>query len=92
MTFSNYLSEARKKEGQNTTKASVLYLYNDDINTFDHVIECLIEICNHDFIQAEQCAYIANCRGKCDIKKGEYSLLKALKTELLNKGLIVTIE
>lgn len=69
-----------------------LVLYNDDFNTFDHVIDCLVSICEHDPIQAEQCAFIVHYTGKCDVKLGVFSNLKPLKDALLEKGLSVTIE
>ena len=80
------------REDAKKSLGSSLILYNDHKNTFDHVISCLINICNHDVIQAEQCAYIANYKGKCDIKKGEYKYLKDLKDALIKRGLIVSIE
>jgi len=84
--------EPQAREDVKMSRGSSLILYNDSKNTFDHVISCLIDICNHDVIQAEQCAYIANYKGKCDIKKGEYKYLKELKDALIGKGLIVSIE
>ena len=47
-----------------------LILYNDDINTFDFVIESLVEVCGHEFEQAEQCALIAHFKGRCIVKSG----------------------
>lgn len=47
-----------------------LVLYNDDVNTFDFVIQCLIEVCKHDALQAEQCTYIVHYNGKCTVKPG----------------------
>jgi len=73
-------------------KESFLILHNDDYNTFDYVINCLMEICNHNREQAEQCALITHHNGKCDIKKGPSSLLLNQKEELLNMGLSVTLE
>lgn len=70
----------------------VLVLYNDDINDFDFVIECLVEVCKHDLIQAEQCALITHYNGKCEIKDGAYLKLKPLKETLIDKGLNVNIE
>lgn len=70
----------------------VLLLHNDDFNTFDHVIDCLMDICKHDSIQAAQCAYIVHFKGKSDIKHGEYSELELYKEALLSRGLSVTIE
>jgi ATP-dependent Clp protease adaptor protein ClpS len=69
-----------------------LVLYNDDVNSFDYVISCLVEVCEHDFIQAEQCAFITHFKGKCDIKKGDYKSLKPMKQNLVDKGLRVTID
>ena len=47
-----------------------LILHNDDFNTFEHVINCLVSYCEHKEIQAEQCAYIVHHNGKCSVKKG----------------------
>lgn len=73
-------------------KDNFLILHNDDINSFDFVIETLVEVCNHDNTQAEQCAWITHHQGKCDIKKGGYKILKPLKDKIISKGLSVTIE
>ncbi len=73
-------------------KHSYLILHNDDVNTFDYVINCLIEICDHDYVQAEQCAMITHYKGKCDIKKGEMKSLKKMEKMLSQKGLIASIE
>ena len=69
-----------------------IILYNDDFNTFDHVISCLVQICNHEVIQAEQCAWIVHTNGKCIVKTGEYKELEPLCTSLLDKGLSAIIE
>ena len=69
-----------------------LILYNDDVNTFDHVIDTLVEVCHHTFEQAEQCAIIVHFKGKCDVKTGSYSFLKPLCTALLDAGLSAEIE
>ena len=47
-----------------------IILYNDDVNTFEHVIDCLVKICDHNYLQAEQCAYIVHHSGKCSVKTG----------------------
>jgi ATP-dependent Clp protease adaptor protein ClpS len=59
-----------------------LILFNDDFNTFNYVIEALVEVCGHDFMQAENCALIAHYKGKCPVKKGTLSLLSTMKREL----------
>ncbi len=69
-----------------------LILHNDDVNTFDFVIETLIDVCNHNEEQAEQCAMITHYKGKCDVKKGSFNDLKPLKDRLLAKGLSATID
>lgn len=69
-----------------------LILYNDDVNTFDYVIDCLIEICNHESNQAEQCAMITHYKGKCAVKDGEYDELDLMKNQLHSKGLSAVID
>jgi ATP-dependent Clp protease adaptor protein ClpS len=76
--------------GQGTDKN--LILHNDDIHTFDYVIQALMEVCDHDYIQASQCTIITHYKGKCDIKHGNLSNLKAMKNALAEKELTTTID
>jgi ATP-dependent Clp protease adaptor protein ClpS len=69
-----------------------LILYNDDVNTFDFVIECLMQICDHDELQAEQCTYIVHYTGKCAVKSGSYSKLNPMREALCDRGLSAVIE
>ena len=69
-----------------------LILYNDDVNTFDLVIESLIEVCDHDFEQAEQCALIAHYKGRCVVKSGAFEELKGMSEELTLRKLTVSVE
>jgi ATP-dependent Clp protease adaptor protein ClpS len=69
-----------------------LVLHNDDVNTFVFVIDSLVEVCGHDPVQAEQCAFITHHLGECDIKKGEANALKPMQQSLLQRGLLVTID
>ena len=69
-----------------------IILYNDDVNTFDHVINTLISVCDHTLEQAEQCSLIVHYKGKCSVKTGSYSDLKPICTELLQAGLSAEIE
>lgn len=69
-----------------------LILFNDDVNTFDHVIECLVDICDHKLEQAEQCAYIVHYKGKCDVKRGSFDKLKPKCEALLDRGLSAQIQ
>lgn len=69
-----------------------LVLHNDDVNTFDHVIETLIDLCGHDATQAEQCALIAHYKGKCGVKRGTYDELKPPYEGMRDRKLTVTIK
>jgi ATP-dependent Clp protease adaptor protein ClpS len=64
-----------------------IVLYNDDVNTFDHVIEMLVSICDHTTIQAEQCAILVHYKGKCTVKTGSFEELKPQCSLLLEAGL-----
>lgn len=64
-----------------------IIIYNDDVNTFDWVIECLIEICHHTYEQAEQCALFIHFKGKYAVKRGEKSDLKPQTEALCERGL-----
>ncbi len=88
----NPIKREDNSQSVGTTKNHRLVLYNDDVNSFDYVISCLVEICEHNYVQAEQCAFITHFKGKCDIKKGDYKSLKQLKQSLVNKGLKATID
>jgi len=69
-----------------------IVLYNDDFNTFDFVIDTLVEVCKHNANQAEQCAFIVHFKGKCSVKRGPFNKLKPLKEEMLRRTLTVSIE
>lgn len=71
---------------------SALILYNDDFNTFNHVINCLVKICKLTPEAAEQCAYIVHHHGKCAVKHGSFEELEPRCTALLDQGLSATIE
>lgn len=69
-----------------------IVLYNDDHNTFDHVIECLMAYCGHEVLQAEQCALIVHTRGKCSVKHGDMDELEPICTALLERDLTAEVE
>lgn len=69
-----------------------IVLHNDDVNTFEHVIFCLMDICDHDPIQAEQCAHIVHFNGKCSVKRGTFDQLEPRCTQLLERGLSADIQ
>ncbi len=84
--------KTHKRTKRTKEPVSFLILYNDDINTFDYVIESLIEICEHSLVQAEQCALIAHYKGNCDVKKGNHAHLKEMQLDLIKKGLKACID
>ncbi len=69
-----------------------LILHNDDVHSFDYVINSLIEICEMEATQAEQCTYLVHYKGKCDIRKGAYEDLKPMKERLIERELNATID
>jgi len=73
-------------------KERTLILFNDDANTFDYVIDSLVEVCDHDVVQAEQCAYLVHYTGKCEVKNGSFEQLQPKRIELSRRGLSVAIQ
>jgi ATP-dependent Clp protease adaptor protein ClpS len=69
------------------TDSHEIIVYNDEVNTFDHVIETLIKTCDHDVIQAEQCTLLIHYKGKCAVKSGGFDDLKPRCTEILKAGI-----
>ncbi|WP_298345058.1 ATP-dependent Clp protease adaptor ClpS [uncultured Algibacter sp.] len=74
-----------------TVTQNEIVLHNDDVNTFDHVIETLIHACEHTAEQAEQCAILVHYKGKCTVKTGLYDDLKPRCSILLEAGLSAEI-
>lgn len=72
-------------------KNNEIVLYNDDVNTFDHVIETLIIACEHTPEQAEQCSIIVHYKGKCTVKTGDIKELEPRCSKLLEAGLSAEI-
>ena len=68
-----------------------ILLYNDEVNTFDHVIDSLCKYCDHDSVQAEQCAWIVHNNGKCLVKSGAYDELLPICNALKDNGLSAQI-
>ncbi|NGY37140.1 ATP-dependent Clp protease adaptor ClpS [Flavobacterium sp. XN-5] len=74
-----------------TSKNNEIIVYNDDVNTFDHVIDTLMRVCDHTPEQAEQCSLIVHYNGKCTVKTGPLDKLKPQCTSLLEAGLSAEI-
>ncbi len=84
------VKEKRREQEVNSMNSEII-VYNDDVNTFDHVINTLVRVCEHTPIQAEQCSLIVHFNGKCTVKTGEYDKLKIQCTGLLEAGLSAEI-
>ena len=76
---------------EDTKKNNEIVLYNDDVNTFDHVIDVLVDVCDHTPLQAEQCSLIVHYNGKCIVKTGDLKDLKPRCSKLLEAGLSAEI-
>ncbi|KPM30662.1 ATP-dependent Clp protease adapter protein ClpS [Croceitalea dokdonensis DOKDO 023] len=72
---------------EEVVKQNEIILFNDNVNTFDHVINTLMDVCEHSPEQAEQCSLIVHYKGKCTVKTGEYDDLKPRCSQLLKAGL-----
>jgi ATP-dependent Clp protease adaptor protein ClpS len=77
---------------ENTLDTKQLVIHNDEVNTFDWVIDCLIDVCKHSFEQAEQSAILIHTQGKYAVKEGSYTKLSPMKDAMSERGLSVTIE
>jgi ATP-dependent Clp protease adaptor protein ClpS len=75
-----------------TGERSQIIVYNDDYNTFDWVIQCFMEVCNHSHEQAEQLSILVHFKGKASVKTGTMSVLKPMKDALVERGLSAVIE
>ncbi|PKH49167.1 hypothetical protein CXF68_00025 [Tenacibaculum sp. Bg11-29] len=73
------------------TKKHEIILHNDDVNTFDFVIDSLVSVCDHTLEQAEQCSVLVHYKGKCAVKTGEYKDLEGKCSRLLQLGLSAEI-
>ncbi|MFD1063972.1 ATP-dependent Clp protease adaptor ClpS [Winogradskyella litorisediminis] len=76
---------------EEVVKQNEIVLFNDDVNTFDHVIDTLIYACDHTPEQAEQCSILVHYKGKCTVKTGPYEDLKPRCSKLLQAGLSAEI-
>lgn len=81
----------QKKTDTKKNKNHEIVLFNDEYNTFDHVIETLIYACDHTPEQAEQCSLLVHYKGKCTVKTGPYNDLKPRCSKLLEAGLSAEI-
>jgi ATP-dependent Clp protease adaptor protein ClpS len=70
-----------------TSDIKDLVVFNDEVNTFDHVINTLIKVCKHTPEQAEQCTLIIHYRGKCTVKNGSFDELAPMRNAICQRGI-----
>ena len=85
-------SDQEQLTGKETGDQRQLILHNDDVHSFDYVIDSLIDVCSMDPTQAEQCTYLVHYKGKCDIKRGSFEVLKPFREGLVERELNATID
>lgn len=81
------LLQVEVMEAVETTEVMDLIVFNDDFNTFAHVIETLIRVCKHTAEQAEQCTMLIHYTGKCAVKTGTFEFLKPMRQEICEAGI-----
>jgi ATP-dependent Clp protease adaptor protein ClpS len=91
MRFQEELQELLSLE-EKIKEPSQLIVFNDEVNTFDWVIECFMDICGHSMAQAEQLSYIIHFKGKATVKTGEKEELQGMKDALVDRGLSAVIQ
>jgi ATP-dependent Clp protease adaptor protein ClpS len=77
---------------EDLSEGRFLILHNDDVHSFDYVIDSLIAVCQMETTQAEQCTYLVHYKGKCDVRKGAFDKLKPFREGLIERGLNATID
>jgi len=82
-----YEEEIDLLEDTGSDEANELVVFNDDVNTFEHVINTLIKICGHSVEQAEQCTWIIHYKGKCSVKLGSFEELVPMRQAICDKGI-----
>jgi ATP-dependent Clp protease adaptor protein ClpS len=91
---SNFTSRPQKLGSEETDDQHLtsLVLHNDDTNSFDYVMETLVEICDHSLTQAEQCATITHYKGKCEVRSGALKEMNELRYQLISRGLKASVD
>lgn len=91
MTSKETKRNPKRSSGNEAGEEQFLILHNDDTHSFDYVIEALIDICGHDYMQAAQCTIITHYKGSCDVRRGNLKNLLPQKEALIERGLSATI-
>ena len=73
-------------------KTHKLTIYNDDVNSYEYIMACLIRFCKHEPIQAEQCAVIAHNTGRCTVKTGNFNDIFEIHKDLKEMDILTEIQ
>jgi ATP-dependent Clp protease adaptor protein ClpS len=74
-------------EAIETTEVKDLVVFNDDVNTFEHVIQTLVRVCKHTLEQAEQCTWLIHHKGKCTVRTGTFEELDPMREAICEEGI-----
>ena len=91
MIVGSYTEELELLDDVATVDCYDLVVFNDEHNTFEHVIDTLIKVCKHTFMQAEQCTLLIHHKGKCKVKSGEYEQLSTMRTAICDRGIMAEV-
>lgn len=75
-----------------TSESHDLVVFNDEVNTFEHVINALVDVCEHSLQQAEQCTWIIHYNGKCAVKTGQFEKLVPMRNSICKRGISAEVE
>ena len=93
--YKNYMLTDKREVADLLTEIehpSSLVVWNDEVNTFEWVIDTLIKVCGHSYEQAEQCSYLIHYKGKYAVKQGSYEELKPQCDAITERGINATVE
>lgn len=90
-TATQYQEDVELLEEELQSEQFELIVFNDDVNTFEHVINCLIKVCKHTLEQAEQCTMIIHYKGKCSVKLGMLEVLEPMRQAICDRGISAEI-
>ncbi|PIY10493.1 MAG: Clp protease ClpS [Flexibacter sp. CG_4_10_14_3_um_filter_32_15] len=90
--YSNTETEVLEEVDTKTEEGHRLIVFNDEINTFDHVIDTLVEVCQHSEPQAEQCTWIIHFKGKCSVKEGSWNDLVPMRNAICERGISAEVD
>lgn len=90
--YSNTETEVLEEVDTKTEEGHRLIVFNDEVNTFDHVIDTLVEVCQHSEPQAEQCTWIIHFKGKCSVKEGSWNELVPMRNAICERGISAEVD